>query len=134
MAVEDLQRSAMMRHLLDSLEQGKDIGHYGRLTFVMVARRFMPDDEVVAWLMKDRDVDEPKARALVQQVAERDYNPPRRERIMEWQAKQDFPIIPNPDDPGSGNVYRELEFPDRVYEHIEEYREQQVEAESESVR
>jgi hypothetical protein len=68
-----------------------------------------------------------KARALVQQVIDRDYSPPRRERILEWQAKQDFPICPNPDDPNSCNVYRELNFPDDVFEHIEEYREQRAE-------
>lgn len=128
MPVDDLRRSPTMAHLLDSLDAGKDIGHYGRLTFVMVARRFMSDDDVVQWLMKDKDVDETKARTLVEQVAERDYNPPRRERLMEWQQKQDFPIIPNPEDPDQGNLYRELDFPDKVYEHIEEYREEKHEA------
>ena len=29
-----------MAHLLDSLNDGKDIGHYGRLVFAMVARHF----------------------------------------------------------------------------------------------
>jgi len=128
MPVDDLRRSPTMAHLLESLDAGKDIGHYGRLTFVMVARRFMSDDDVTKWLMKDKDVDETKARTLVEQVAERDYNPPRRERLMEWQQKQDFPIIPNPDDPDEGNLYRELDFPDKVYEHIEEYREEKHDA------
>ncbi len=128
MPVDDLRRSPTMAHLLDSLDAGKDIGHYGRLTFVMVARRFMSDEDVAQWLMKDKDVDETKARTLVEQVAERDYNPPRRERLMEWQQKQDFPIIPNPDDPDEGNLYRELDFPDKVYEHIEEYREEKHDA------
>ena len=72
-----------MSHLLDALERGEDIGHYGRLTFAMVAHRFMDRDELVKWLMKDRDTDEHKARALAQQVEERGYNPPRRERILE---------------------------------------------------
>jgi hypothetical protein len=71
-------------------------------------------------------MDETKARALVQQVRERDYNPPRRERILEWQKEQEFPIIPDSDDPDAGNVYRDLKFPDDVYEHIEEYHEQKV--------
>jgi len=126
MAVEDLRRSGMMSHLLDALGRGEDIGHYGRLTFAMVARRFVDRDELVALLSQDKDTGEAKARALVQQVEEHDYNPPRRARILEWQAKQDFPIIPNADDPDAGNVYRELDFPDEVFDHIEEYREQKA--------
>jgi len=126
MAVDDLRKSDMMAHLLDSLEAGKDIGHYGRLVFAMVARHFLDEEELVGILQKDRDFDEAAARALVQQVQGRDYNPPRRERILEWHKEQDFPILPNPDDPDSGNVYRDLQFPDHVYEHIQEYREQKA--------
>ena len=33
----DLRDSPMMAHLMDALEAGTDIGHYGRLTFAMVA-------------------------------------------------------------------------------------------------
>ena len=126
MAVEDLRRSGMMSHLLDSLGRGEDIGHYGRLTFAMAARRFVDRDELIALLSQDKDTGEAKARGLVQQVEEHDYNPPRRARILEWQTKQDFPIIPNPDGPDAGNVYRELDFPDEVFEYIEEYREQKA--------
>jgi len=36
--------------------------------------------------------------------------------------------MPNPDDPDSGNLYRELTMPDEVIESIEEYREQKLEA------
>jgi DNA primase large subunit len=32
MPAEDLRQSPMMSHLLDALDQGEDIGHYGRLT------------------------------------------------------------------------------------------------------
>src|ERR687884_331769 len=125
MPVDDLRRSPMMSYLLDALERGEDIGHYGRLTFAMVARHFMDSEEVVRLLTHGGDTDERKARALVQQVEERDYNPPRRERILEWQAKQEFPICPNPDDPDACNVYEELQLPEKVFAHIEEYREQQ---------
>ena len=31
MAVKDLRNNEMAAHLLDSLDAGKDIGHYGRL-------------------------------------------------------------------------------------------------------
>ena len=126
MPVDDLRRSAMMSHLLDALERGEDIGHYGRLTFAMVARHFMDTEDLVRLLARGGDTDERKARALVKQVEDHDYNPPRRERILEWQAKQEFPICPDPDDPDACNVYKELDLPDRVFEHIEEYREQQV--------
>jgi hypothetical protein len=128
MPVEDLRQSPMMSHLLDALDKEEDIGHYGRLTFAMVAHHFLDSDEVVEWLSKDTD--EQQARALVQQVEERGYNPPRRERILEWQEQQDFPICPNPDDPDACNLYNELQFPDEVYQNIQEYREERQVADS----
>lgn len=127
--IDELRKDGMMAHLLDSLEAGKDIGHYGRLTFTMVARKFMDEDEVVSYLIKDPDCDEPKARALVSQVASRDYNPPKRERVLEWNGKQEFPICPDPNDAGACNIYRNLELPHETYEKIEEYNEQKTEAE-----
>ncbi len=48
--MEELKKSAMMAHLIDSLEQGKDIGHYGRLVFAMVARHFLSSEQVCALL------------------------------------------------------------------------------------
>ncbi|MGI8550454.1 MAG: hypothetical protein ACR2PL_06595 [Dehalococcoidia bacterium] len=71
-AVEDLRQNEMMAHLLDSLDQGKDVGHYGRLVFAMVARHFMDDDELVGYLQKDKDFSEEDARTLVKQVEGRD--------------------------------------------------------------
>ena len=127
-SVDELQKSDMMAHLLDALEKGTDIGHYGRLVFAMVARHFMDEDDLVNTLQKDKDFDEAQARSLVAQVQGRDYNPPRREKILQYQQEQEFPIIPNPDDPDSGNVYRDLQFPDHVYEHISEYHEQKAAA------
>jgi hypothetical protein len=123
MPVDDLRQSGMMSHLLDALDKGEDIGHYGRLTFVMVAHHFLDNEELVEWLSKDSDTDEKEARALVQQVEERGYNPPKRERILEWQNQQDFPICPNPDDPDACNVYRELDLPEEIFENIQDYRE-----------
>ena len=123
MPVEDLRQSEMMSHLLDALDKGEDIGHYGRLTFAMVAHHFLGKEELVEWLSKDGDTDEDKARALVQQVEERGYNPPRRERILEWQGQQEFPICPNPEDSDACNVYRELDLPDEIFENIQDYRE-----------
>jgi hypothetical protein len=124
---EQLRASPMMAHLLDALEAGTDIGHYGRLTFVMVARHFLNDEEMVELLSGQPGQDEHHVRALVLQVKERDYNPPKRERILQWQAQQDFPICPNPEDPNSGNVYRELQFPDHIYDNIEEFWEEKAE-------
>jgi hypothetical protein len=51
---EDLRDSPMMAHLLDALEEGTDIGHYGRLTFAMIARHFMDEDELVRLLADQR--------------------------------------------------------------------------------
>jgi hypothetical protein len=53
-------------------------------------------------------------------------NPPRRERILEWQQAQDFPICPTPDDPDACNVYKDLEFPESVYQNITDYHEQKA--------
>jgi len=123
--IEELKKSPMMAHLLDALEQGTDIGHYGRLVFAMVARHFLSEEDLISWLMKDEDFSEAQARSLVVQVQGRDYNPPKRQRILEWQSEQAFPICPDPDNPNACNVYKELKFPDDVYEHIADFYEQQ---------
>ena len=57
-----------MNHLIGSLEKGQDIGHYGRLVFVMVGRYFVSEQELVELLTRDKDCDETKARTLIQQV------------------------------------------------------------------
>lgn len=124
----EMRKDSMMAHLLDSLAEGKDIGHYGRLVFAMVARHFLPHDEVLAWMTKDKDFDEEQARVMLRQVEGRDYNPPKRERILEWQAQQEFPILPKPEDPDCGNLYRNLKFPEEIYSHIGQYQEQKMEA------
>lgn len=129
-AADELRKSEMMAHLLDALDKGKDIGHYGRLVFAMVGRHFLSEDDLVTYLAKDKDFTEEEARSLVHQVISRDYNPPGRERILEWQRQQDFPIIPDPDDPDAGNVYRDLTFPEGIYEDISEYHEQKAGAAS----
>jgi DNA primase large subunit len=121
MAVEELRKNDMMAHLLDALDQKKDIGHYGRLVFAMVARHFLSEEELIGYLTKDSDFNETEARSLYQQVQGKDYNPPKRERVLQWQEQQDFPICPNADDPDSCNVYKDLQFPEHVYEHISEY-------------
>jgi hypothetical protein len=123
MPVEDLRQSPMMGHMLDALGDGEDIGHYGRLVFTMIGRHFVSNDELVELLTKDHDTDEQEMRALVQQVEEKGYSPPRREKILEYQSQQDFPICPDPDDPDACNPYAELQFPDEVYESIQEYQE-----------
>ena len=128
MAVEDLRNNRMMTHILDSLDEGKDIGHYGRLVFAMVARHFMSNDDLVAWLSKDEDFAEGEAKSLVNQVEDKGYSPPNRETILGYQEQQDFPIMPETDDPDVGNVYQDLNFPDEVYDSISEYREEKAEA------
>lgn len=125
---DHLRDSPMMTHLLEALQAGTDIGHYGRLTFAMIARYFLAEDELVRLLANQPGQTEAEARALVLQVQGHDYNPPMRERILAWQAQQDFPICPTPDDPKSCNVYRELRFPDEVYERIGDYWEEEAKA------
>ena len=126
MALSDLRKNDMMAHLLDALEQGKDIGHYGRLVFAMVARHFVGDGELVKLLAKDRNFGEDEARTLVAQVQSRDYNPPKRQKIMEFLEQQKFPICPNADDPDACNVYKDLQFPETVYAKINEYYQQKA--------
>ena len=127
--IAELRKDSMMAHLLDSLEAGKDIGHYGRLVFAMVARHFMPHQDVLAWLRRDPDLEEADAVNMLRQVEGRDYNPPKRDRLLEWQAQQKFPILPYPEDPDCGNLYRNLKFPDTIYNHISQYQEQKESAE-----
>ena len=114
MAFEELNANGMMKHLLDALNDGEDIGHYGRHTFAMVARHFIEPAEVVRLLAKDRDFSERQARALVQQIVDRDYGPPKPDRILHWQLEQDFPICPGRSDEGC-HPYRDLTFPNGVY-------------------
>ncbi|MGI8687518.1 MAG: hypothetical protein ACR2M3_02970 [Thermomicrobiales bacterium] len=122
---DDLRDSPMMARLMDALEEGTDIGHYGRLVFAMVARHFLAEDEMVRLLGNQPDHNADEARALLRQVEAKDYNPPKRDRILEWQAQQDFPICPTPDDPTSCNVYSELRFPDGIYDNIADFYVQQ---------
>ena len=128
MSEDTLRKNPMMAHLLDSLDDGKDIGHYGRLVFTIVARHFLDENEMVAWLTKDKDVDESKARGLLHQVTEADYTPPKADTIRGYEEKQDFQILANPDDPDAGNVYQDLDFPESVYSSISEYHEEKSDA------
>jgi hypothetical protein len=96
----------------------------GMMAFAMVARHFLTPEELVAMLTKDSDFSESQAKLLVRQVEGKDYNPPKRDRVLAWQKEQEFPICPNPEDPDSCNVYKDLNFPDHVYEHIQDYVEQ----------
>ena len=123
MSVEDLRRNNTMAHILDALDEGKDIGHYGRLTFAIVAQYFADEEEIVGRLRQDKDFGEAEARSLYQQVSNKEYSPPSRDSILEWQSQQDFQIVPNPEDPDAGNVYQDLTFPEKVYDSISNYNE-----------
>ena len=58
MSVAELRKNGMMSHLFGALAQGEDIGHYGRLVFVMVARYFLPEDHLLKQLQADPNMDE----------------------------------------------------------------------------
>jgi hypothetical protein len=128
MAIEELRQDPMMAHLISSLEKGRDIGHYGRLVFVTVARHFLSENDLLKYLTKDRDVDEQIARSLLAQVAARDYNPPKRERVLDWMSRQKFPICPDAADPDRCNVYKTLDFPKEIYDKIQSYYEGKAES------
>ena len=87
MPVEDLKQSPLMNHMLEALENGEDIGHYGRLTFAMVGAYFVKNDELVRLLTQHHDGDEREVRAIVQQVREKGYNPPNRDKLLESESK-----------------------------------------------
>jgi hypothetical protein len=128
MSVAELRKNDMMAHLMDALSQGQDIGHYGRLVFVMVARHFLTEDQLFKQLELDPSLDEEKARALIDQVSTKGYSPPSREKVLEFQEQQQFPICPNQKDPDACNVYKDLKFPPQVYESITEYHEEKADA------
>jgi len=128
--LEDVRKNSMMARLLDALERGEDIGHYGRLVFLMVARHFASADELADLLSRDQSCAAGDARRLIAQVEEAGYSPPKRDKILDFQGRQTYPILENPDDPDAGNVYKDLQFPDDVYEHIGEYREAKARAEA----
>jgi hypothetical protein len=62
MPTEDLRQSPMMSHMLNALERGEDIGHYGRLTLAMIARYFVDNEELARLLAQDASTDENEAR------------------------------------------------------------------------
>ncbi len=72
-----------MIYLIDALMRGEDIGHYGRLTIAMAGRHFLDKQERADLLLEGQGADERETHALVQQVTERDYSPPKRERLLE---------------------------------------------------
>ena len=49
-----------------------------------------------------------------------------RARILEWQQEQEFPICPDAENPDACNVYKDLKFPDEVYQSISEYYEEKT--------
>ena len=123
-----LQQSPTMARLIRDLESGSDIGHYGQFVFITAARHFIDDDAITELIAKQPDMTEERANAMVLQISEKGYNPPKREKILDFQKEQDYPIIENPDDPDAGNLYRELHFPETVYEEINHYYEEKAEA------
>ncbi len=121
MALNDLNSEPMMAHLISTLESGNSVGRYGRLVVAMVARHFLEHGELIALLEKDPQCDHSQAESLVRQVETRNYNPPKRERVLDWMRRQDFPICPDPQNPAQCNVYRNLDFPKEVYDRVAEF-------------
>jgi len=46
--------------------------------------------------------------------------------MLAWQTAQEFPICPNPDDTDACNIYKDLEVPESVYQHMTDYHEQKA--------
>jgi hypothetical protein len=130
MSLDQLRESPTMERMLTALEHGEDIGHYGRLAFAMAAHFFLERQELLDILKQGSGAGEEDLMALVQEVEARDYNPPSRRQLLEWQEQQEFQLCPG-DDPDGCNLYQELDLPERVFEHIKEYRAEQFEREAE---
>lgn len=121
-SLDTLRKNALMARLIEALEDGTDIGHYGRLTFCMVAAWLVDEETIVGALARDEDFTEDEARSMLKQVRDLGYSPPRPAKIRDWDSQQDFQMLPaelNPDD--DANVYADLEFPDALYEQIRDY-------------
>jgi hypothetical protein len=116
-----LAASRTVARWLLALEARQDIGHFGRLAFVSIARHFLSSDELVALLARQPRWDQAKAQKLVERVRQRGYSPPTRPRLLEWQARQRYPLLDDPADPTLGNLYRELPLPDEVFREIEAF-------------
>jgi hypothetical protein len=118
--------SPTMEHLTRALEEGTDIGDFGRLTFVMAGRHFMSQQELVNLLSRQPGIGEKQAWGLVNQVVEHDYSPPTREQLREWQSYQSFPIWPETVGLEACNLYAELKFPRYIFERVEPLLEKQA--------
>ncbi len=128
-ALDRLRKNPMMRHLVEALEAGDDIGHYGRLTFAIVARYFMMPADLAKFIAKDEDESLKEAQGLVHQVIEADYSPPGPQKIRKWNEEQSFPILPpDHDTVDDANVYQDLDFPEIVYDKIKDYHQEQAAA------
>lgn len=99
MAIDELRANGMMAHLLDALEKKRDIGHYRRLVFAMIARNFLDESEVVKRLKNNPGMTEEQPGPSTYRYKARTISPPRRERILEWQKERifDFPDPENPE-------------------------------------
>lgn len=131
MAQDQLRQSPTMNRLLTALEQGEDIGHYGRLAFTMAAHFFLDRQELLDVLKQGAGASDEDLMAMIQEVEVRDYNPPSRRQLLDWQQQQDFQICPA-DDPDGCNLYQELDLPERVFAQIKEYRAEQFQQEAEA--
>ena len=94
MARDELRRNNMMAHLLDALEARKDIGHYGRLVFAMVARHFIPEAELIGLLQQNPGVNDHEARSLFLQVQGKDYPHPAASGFFNGRKNRASPSVP----------------------------------------
>ncbi|MEL7240233.1 MAG: hypothetical protein AAGK78_15350, partial [Planctomycetota bacterium] len=81
--LDRLRRNRMMKRLIDALDDGTDIGHYGRLTFAMVAVYIMDSGDVAELLSNDHDFPREEAEAMVKQVRSKGYSPPTPKKIRQ---------------------------------------------------
>ena len=93
MSLKELQHNRMMAHLIDALDAGRSIGHYGRLVFTIVAYHFLHEGQVITLLAEDPECSEEEARELYEQMRVNQYSPPTPEMIHEWQERRDYGLM-----------------------------------------
>jgi hypothetical protein len=88
---DELRKDPTMAQLLDSLEAEQDIGYYGRLVFSMVARHFLSQIQIDAYLNPEAPAAAPRPIAVVPRRPAAAASP---ERILKWRRKQAVPVLP----------------------------------------
>ena len=123
-SLDDLKRNPMMRRIIQTMESGQDVGHYGRFIFTVVASYFIGEKEITDLLKRQPEIeDSEEALGFYLQVASARYVMPTSARIRAWdksEEQKNFPLIIQ-GDRNSGNLYREIPLPQQALVSVRSY-------------